>query len=605
MKSESLTSSEASIRPYVPQNQHFRKSSELFILHGIKSSRINTYKILKNPRIALIPRYFNPTRINTSGSKDLKSPRINSSGNKDLKSLRINTSKKHPGGRVSPPNLAEFFPSACPTSPSLLPFRVATLAVFSRVRPSTDLTFVAAAMKSGTLPNSDGSDLSITNMKRSTRKDKSNRNRWKFLCASLLAMACAVSAAPHAPDAADHSWTNSSGMEMQSIPAGSFMMGADAAPLPKSLTAGIPGVMSDRPAQGDFDEAPAHRVTITHDFSIGVTEVTIAQFQQFDPTYQPNPAFAPYASGVSWEQAQAFCRWLSNKEGKPYRLPTEAEWEYVARAGTATPFPSGDTQPKPEEANAWGVRNMNTGVAEWVRDWYGIYPAAPQIDPVGPDSGYARVTGIGSNRIDLRRSGIDSVPIPNPLGNAGIHIAHAPGIGFFWFRLRVAGGKRGGGAGAGDILPLGFGRKAVGFAFLVAEPPAECLRLFPTDAGSVWSESWVGLIRRIELLKLRDRDFGDADGKIVRDSNAMRGSFVEIALRGAVGHNAGDACGQRFRQRRGVRAHHEGAGWDGLHFHAAGIRPGMIGRIGSVRCGGNGTGHCEKRCAQKLPAIAI
>src|SRR5580704_16115787 len=135
MKSESLISSEASIHPYVPQNQHFRRSSELFILHDIKPRRFNTYKFLKNLRIALIPRYFNPTRINTSGSKDLKSPRINSSGNKDLKSLRINTSKKHPGGRVSPPDLAEYFPSACDTSPSLLPFRVAALAVFQgRVR---------------------------------------------------------------------------------------------------------------------------------------------------------------------------------------------------------------------------------------------------------------------------------------------------------------------------------------------------------------------------------------------------------------------------------------------------------------------------------------
>ena len=169
-------------------------------------------------------------------------------------------------------------------------------------------------------------------------------------------------------------------MQFETIPAGSFTMGADAVPLPKSLTAGVPGVMSDRPADGDFDEAPAHRVTITYEFAIGTTEVTVAQYQQFDPQYQPNPAYAPYVSGVSWNQAQAFCDWLSKKEGKPYRLPTEAEWEYVARAGSTTPFPSGDMQPKPEEANSWGVRNMNTGVAEWVRDWYGPYHPEPQVD---------------------------------------------------------------------------------------------------------------------------------------------------------------------------------------------------------------------------------
>lgn len=175
-------------------------------------------------------------------------------------------------------------------------------------------------------------------------------------------------------------------------------MGADAVPLPKSLTAGVPGVMSDRPADGDFDEAPAHRVIITHEFAIGTTEVTVAQYQQFDPQYQPNPAYAPYVSGVSWNQAQAFCDWLSKKEGKPYRLPTEVEWEYAARAGTAAPFPSGDVQPKPEEANSWGVRNMNTGVAEWVQDWYGqtYYAESPAADPHGPASGSYRIFRGGS-----------------------------------------------------------------------------------------------------------------------------------------------------------------------------------------------------------------
>jgi hypothetical protein len=94
---------------------------------------------------------------------------------------------------------------------------------------------------------------------------------------------------------------------------------------------------------------------------------------------------------VSWYDAVAFCKWLSQKEGKPYRLPTEAEWEYAARAGTRTPFSSGAQPPPPETANPWGLKNMHTGVAEWVLDWHGLYPAAAQTDPVGPAYGIAKV----------------------------------------------------------------------------------------------------------------------------------------------------------------------------------------------------------------------
>jgi N-acetylmuramoyl-L-alanine amidase len=84
------------------QNQHFQEISNLLILHDIKSLGINTYKKCPNFRIILIPIDFNLTRINTSGTKDLKSPRINTSGAKDLKSRRINTSKKQGTGRGAP-----------------------------------------------------------------------------------------------------------------------------------------------------------------------------------------------------------------------------------------------------------------------------------------------------------------------------------------------------------------------------------------------------------------------------------------------------------------------------------------------------------------------
>ena len=119
--------------------------------------------------------------------------------------------------------------------------------------------------------------------------------------------------------------------------------------------------------------------------------MTIEQFRAFRPDYEPTPGFEPYAAGVSWTDAVAYCEWLSAKEGKPYRLPTEAEWEYACRAGTKTLYSSG-TQPPPHgQPNAWGIRNMHTGVREWCLDWYGDYPDSEQIDPIGPPSGVARV----------------------------------------------------------------------------------------------------------------------------------------------------------------------------------------------------------------------
>jgi formylglycine-generating enzyme required for sulfatase activity len=187
---------------------------------------------------------------------------------------------------------------------------------------------------------------------------------------------------------------------MTTIPAGSFTMGADAATLPAALTGGL-GVMSPRPDHGDFDEIPAHRVTISHSFSIATHLVTASEFQQFDPSYKPVAAYPGYAAGISYNRAVAFCEWLTKKTGKPYRLPTEAEWEYAERAGTQTPFFTGDTPPAASAANAWGMV-MGEGTPEWVADWYGPYLSTAQTDPTGPTHGYFRVVRGGG--LDFRKS---------------------------------------------------------------------------------------------------------------------------------------------------------------------------------------------------------
>src|SRR6185312_14676543 len=100
---------------------------------------------------------------------------------------------------------------------------------------------------------------------------------------------------------------------------------------------------------------------------------------------------------VSWQDAVDFCVWLSRKEGKIYRLPTEAEWEYACRAGSTTLFWSGDTPPI-QDVNSWGLKRMHSGPPQWCHDWHGEYPAAEQVDPIGYDGGWARVVRGGAVR---------------------------------------------------------------------------------------------------------------------------------------------------------------------------------------------------------------
>jgi formylglycine-generating enzyme required for sulfatase activity len=196
---------------------------------------------------------------------------------------------------------------------------------------------------------------------------------------------------------------NSVGIELKPIPAGSFTMGADTAELPKNIIDGV-GVMSARQPHGDFDEVPAHKVTITKPFAIASTQITVEQYQQFDPTYKPNPVHPTYVTGISWDRAVAFCTWLSKKEGKPYRLPTEAEWEYVARAGSHTIYSTGGAPLALDQPNPWGIANMEVGRPEWTLDWYAPYDSIAQTNPIGPAHGLMKV---------LRGGGLDSKAAKN------------------------------------------------------------------------------------------------------------------------------------------------------------------------------------------------
>jgi hypothetical protein len=170
---------------------------------------------------------------------------------------------------------------------------------------------------------------------------------------------------------------NSLGMALVTVPAGSFVMGSD---------------------EDYWDQSPAHRVTILHSLAVSATEVTVDQFRRFRPEADVTDCGGS-VGGVSWYDAVAFCEWLSEREGRPYRLPTEAEWEYACRAGTSTPFWSGDGAPEGRVANPWGLVGMHDGVSEWCLDWYGDYSATPQTDPVGVTEGLCRV---------IRGGGLDS-----------------------------------------------------------------------------------------------------------------------------------------------------------------------------------------------------
>jgi formylglycine-generating enzyme len=213
------------------------------------------------------------------------------------------------------------------------------------------------------------------------------------------------------------------------IEGGTFMMGSP-----------------DKEFGRDMDES-VHQASLTS-FFIGKREVSFSAYDAFcAATGRTKPPDQYWGRGtrpvlgVSWFDAVAYCNWISDAQGLDpaysisgyeavldpeaagYRLPTEAEWEYACRAGTSTPFAFGEVLPAAFEnfdgsfpyprgsvgefrartipigslkANPWGLYDMHGNVQEWCWDWYGTYPADPQDNPLGAESGIYRVARGGS-----------------------------------------------------------------------------------------------------------------------------------------------------------------------------------------------------------------
>ena len=226
---------------------------------------------------------------------------------------------------------------------------------------------------------------------------------------------------------------NSLGMEFVYVSPGRFMMGSS---------------------------GKQHRVTLTRGYYMQTTEVTQGQWRKVMGSrpwsgkeyVQENANNA--AAYISWNDCQAFIRKLNQMEGSnKYRLPTEAEWEYAARAGSSTRFCFGDSDGQlgnyawydknaydagdkyahavgTKRPNAWGLYDMHGNVWEWCQDWYGNYPSGSVTDPTGPSSGSSRVGRGGGwlNLAGLCRSAFRFRGVPGSRGYIlGFRLAFSPG----------------------------------------------------------------------------------------------------------------------------------------------------------------------------------
>jgi len=218
-------------------------------------------------------------------------------------------------------------------------------------------------------------------------------------------------------------YTNSLGMTFILLPAGTFTMGSP----------------SDEP--GSFrDEQPQHQVTLTQPFYMQQTEVTQAQWEAVmgsNPSHFDGCPTCPVEQ-VSWDEAQTFIGYMNARGEGTYNLPTEAQWEYAARAGSTTAFYNGgitsysdmyecnsdgnlnaiawycynsgsETHPVAQKTpNACGLYDMSGNVYEWCWDWFSrsYYDGGAMTDPTGPSSGSYRVLRGGSWYLVPLREGL-------------------------------------------------------------------------------------------------------------------------------------------------------------------------------------------------------
>jgi formylglycine-generating enzyme required for sulfatase activity len=244
-------------------------------------------------------------------------------------------------------------------------------------------------------------------------------SKTKFVKSIAIATALiGFSGLSHAQPTAPAAYVDGVGIAFVRIPAGSFMMGS-----------------SENFPDAAQSELPQHRVTISKPFYLGKFEVTQAQWEavmgsnpytldRSNPYYRM-PGMAAritrptHPATVSWNDAQDFIRRLNQKEaGARYRLPTEAEWEYAARAGTVTAYSFGDDDKQLERyawvggnfatggthpvgqkpSNPWSLHDIHGNAWEWVQDWYDprYYAGSPANDPPGPASGTQHVVRGGS-----------------------------------------------------------------------------------------------------------------------------------------------------------------------------------------------------------------
>jgi formylglycine-generating enzyme required for sulfatase activity len=175
--------------------------------------------------------------------------------------------------------------------------------------------------------------------------------------------------------------------------------------------------MGDMVGSGLSNERPVHEVTLTEPFLMQKTEVTQGQWKAVmdgeNPSYFQDCDLCPVEQ-VSWNDVQDFLDKLNEIDsGKNYRLPTEAEWEYAARAGTTGDYGGTEvldemgwysansgyrTHPVAQkQPNHWGLYDMHGNVWEWVQDWwYRVYTTDGVTDPMGPETGSTRVLRGGS-----------------------------------------------------------------------------------------------------------------------------------------------------------------------------------------------------------------